>query len=330
MCSACTSSSPPAVNSAAEQSARSLMFGLNAARRSTAPISSAIAGEPRDQDLQRGRVERAHRRVTGVRTHAPSGPGSATQPSGTHTVQSGSATTAGPTTRRRVGRRELVDGRAAPARRRARPQRDDLDRRARRGEAVAALVLGREVVDGRAHRELVALARVAAVERTSRPRRRAPPTAARPPRRRARSSASSRPVVVAGRRPRAHELASARRATRARPPRTRRRAAARSPPRIPSASATAHAWSGPAPRTRRARARAGRRPARRSRPAPPAPSPRRPPRPRPSAVDPGALERGARRRRRRGARAREARCRRGCGRARGRRRSPSARSPPRP
>ena len=41
MCSACTSSSPSAVNSAAEQSARSLMFGLKAARRRTAPISSA-------------------------------------------------------------------------------------------------------------------------------------------------------------------------------------------------------------------------------------------------------------------------------------------------
>ena len=42
MCSACASSSPPAVNTAAEQSARSLMLGLYAARRSTAPISSAI------------------------------------------------------------------------------------------------------------------------------------------------------------------------------------------------------------------------------------------------------------------------------------------------
>ena len=41
MCSACTSSSPSAVNRAAEQSARSLMLGLKAARRSTAPISSA-------------------------------------------------------------------------------------------------------------------------------------------------------------------------------------------------------------------------------------------------------------------------------------------------
>ena len=60
MCSACTSSSPSAVNSAAEQSARSLMLGLNAARRSTAPISSATPVRRGDQDLQRGRVEAVH------------------------------------------------------------------------------------------------------------------------------------------------------------------------------------------------------------------------------------------------------------------------------
>ncbi len=42
MCSACTNSSPVAVKSAAEQSARSLMLGLNAARRRTSPISSAM------------------------------------------------------------------------------------------------------------------------------------------------------------------------------------------------------------------------------------------------------------------------------------------------
>ncbi len=41
MFSAWASSSPSAVNTAAEQSARSLMLGLKAARRSTAPISSA-------------------------------------------------------------------------------------------------------------------------------------------------------------------------------------------------------------------------------------------------------------------------------------------------
>ena len=58
MCSAWTSSSPAAVKSAAEQSARSLMFGLNAARRSTAPISSAMPVEPADQYCETGRVER--------------------------------------------------------------------------------------------------------------------------------------------------------------------------------------------------------------------------------------------------------------------------------
>ena len=42
MCSAWTSRRPSAVNTAHEESARSLMFGLNAARRSTTPISSAI------------------------------------------------------------------------------------------------------------------------------------------------------------------------------------------------------------------------------------------------------------------------------------------------
>ena len=41
MCSACASISPSATKTAAEQSARSLMFGENAVRRSTTPISSA-------------------------------------------------------------------------------------------------------------------------------------------------------------------------------------------------------------------------------------------------------------------------------------------------
>ena len=58
MCSAWTSSSPSGVNSAAEQSARSLMLGLNAARRSTAPISSATPVSRRDEDLQRRGIER--------------------------------------------------------------------------------------------------------------------------------------------------------------------------------------------------------------------------------------------------------------------------------
>ena len=62
MCSACTSISPPAVNRAAEQSARSLMLGLNAARRSTAPISSATPVRREIKHLESGRVEgHAHR-----------------------------------------------------------------------------------------------------------------------------------------------------------------------------------------------------------------------------------------------------------------------------
>ena len=95
MCSACASSSPAAVNNAAEQSARSLMFGLNAARRSTAPISSAIDGSRETQDLQLGRVHVA--RAPPTRRSVPA---SARHPAGIHTVQSGSATTAGPTHRR--------------------------------------------------------------------------------------------------------------------------------------------------------------------------------------------------------------------------------------
>ena len=107
MCSACTSSSPAAVNSAAEQSARSLMFGLYAARRSTAPISSAAPVSREIEDLQRRRVEVLGAHVRTI-THAPSAAGSATQPSGTHTVQSGSITTSGPTTARAVDHGKLV------------------------------------------------------------------------------------------------------------------------------------------------------------------------------------------------------------------------------
>ena len=58
MCSAWTSSSPAAVNTAAEQSARSLIFGERADRRSTSPISVATPGQLRDQHLQRGRIHR--------------------------------------------------------------------------------------------------------------------------------------------------------------------------------------------------------------------------------------------------------------------------------
>ena len=142
MCSAWARSSPDAVNSAAEQSARSLMLGLKAARRSTAPISSAIDASLRREDLQLGGV---HVRTT---THAPVGPGSARQPSGIHTVQSDSATTWGPTTGARRDGREVTDrqGRGAGD---TRTQCHDLDRRPRVIEAVAASMFRGEV--GRGH-----------------------------------------------------------------------------------------------------------------------------------------------------------------------------------
>ena len=54
------------------------------------------AGEPRDQHLQRRRVERAHgAHDAAAAPTRRARAGSATQPSGTHTVQSGSATTVG-------------------------------------------------------------------------------------------------------------------------------------------------------------------------------------------------------------------------------------------
>ena len=315
MCSACTSSSPSAVNSAAEQSARSLMFGLYAARRSTAPISSAI-----DRRAARSRTCSAAGFTS--RSHHPRaerGPARRAQPSGTHTVQSGSATTAGPddrgARRRRAGRRRS----SGAAARDARPQRDDLDRRARARVAVAPLVLGGELVDVAARsargsgprsgsrRQLVDVA-TPATQRADRARR----SAAR---------ASSRPSRDAGRRPRPHELAllgattasptaentPARGGTidRAHPERVGDRARVQRPgaaERDEREVARVDALLDASPR------------------APPAPSPRRRPRPRPSAVTPARVERGARPRRRRGGRAREARCRRGCARARGRRR----------
>ena len=70
MCSAWTSISPSAVNRAAEQSARSLMLGLNCPGAARAHLLGH-AGEAGDQDLEGGRVE-AHAVLRGA-SHA-SGP----------------------------------------------------------------------------------------------------------------------------------------------------------------------------------------------------------------------------------------------------------------
>ena len=140
MCSACTSSSPPAVNSAAEQSARSLMFGLNAARCSTAPISSAIPGQPRDQHLQR----RRHRSTSRPRSVAGQDPG-AVGGRGRRSSRRGprrcSRARRRPRGRRRASRGHGGSSAGSSARRAAGPgaERDDLDRdvRARRSRCAA-------------------------------------------------------------------------------------------------------------------------------------------------------------------------------------------------
>ena len=125
MCSACASSSPAAVNSAAEQSARSLMLGLNAARRSTAPISSATDASRETEDLQRGRV---HARSTHPR--AGRARASARQPVGDpHRAVGLGHDRRARRTRARSTAREVADRRAArharrgPAARRPRPAR---------------------------------------------------------------------------------------------------------------------------------------------------------------------------------------------------------------
>ena len=178
MCSACTSSVPSAVNSAAEQSARSLMFGLYAARRSTAPISSATpvsremrtcsaAGSssltlarswPSYMGRLRAPLPRSLRpRLLGPDSLRPSTslmcaspPTRRARPAPRPNLRE--STRCSPARRPQPGRAPCAgDGREVRDRQRcghlrAGAHRDDLDRRARTGVPVAALVLGREVV----------------------------------------------------------------------------------------------------------------------------------------------------------------------------------------
>ncbi len=168
MCSAWTSSSPAAVNTAAEQSARSLIFGERDDRRSTSPISVAT---PVSCEIKTCRAAgsivnpriRPSAPVALVRSHEPDGWASARQPGATQMVQSGSARTAGPAT----GPCRSGGGRARPGRP-ARPagggpDGHHLDGDFRQQEPVAPGVLGLEG-GHRRHRELVALAGVAAVQ----------------------------------------------------------------------------------------------------------------------------------------------------------------------
>ena len=216
MCSAWASSSPRG----GEERGRAVGPFLDVgAERGAAQHRAHLVGdrrEPGREDLQLGRV---HARTT---THAPVGPGSARQPVGDPHRAVGLARRPRARDRRARHRREVVDRERRGARH-PRPQRDHLDRRRRAVEAVASRVLGGEVAhvaDG----ELVALARVPAVEPTAdvtagQERRRArPPTrrAPRPVRRVRRASATmrttsrcsgehSRPTRGEHARPRRHE-----------------------------------------------------------------------------------------------------------------------------
>ena len=273
MCSACTSSSPSAVNSAAEQSARSLMFGLNAARRSTAPISSATPVSREISTCERRRDRRAHRpalppAARALPAVAVLGPPARRAP---RPVQSASASDARARRRPRPMRGRAsgrsVDRDSGAGRRARGPQRHHLDRRVRAGRSRCGAGARRRTRRPR-HGELVALARVAAVERGRRRsatvgrRRRVGRRGGQLGQRRRRARSWS-----AGVGPRPHEVALAR-ARHSSP------TADSTPARggtitaaMPSASASAQACSGPAPPKATSASPRGRRPAR---PTPPA------------------------------------------------------------
>ena len=225
MCSACASSSPAAVNSAAEQSARSLMFGLNAA----APQHRAHLVGDRRKSRARGSAARPGSRAP----HHPRAGRSrrgASSPRGSTPCSRVRRPPPGPRTAARGRRRQVVDRQRRRARD-PRPQRDDLDRRTGSREAVAPLVLGREVVDLRAPSargsDPRSDSRASSSTSTARDAARATRSAsvgAAPP---------SRPLGGAGRRPRTAPARAARVRTAARPPRTPLHAAARRPPRMP-------------------------------------------------------------------------------------------------
>ena len=314
MCSACTSSSPSAVNSAAEQSARSLMFGLYAAAPQHRAHLLGDAGEPRDQDLQRRRVEAHDRsRTNDPRAERP-GLGDPAVGHPHRAVRLGDD--AGPTTARarRPGGPSTASGAGA---RRARPDRDDLDRRARARVPVASLVLGREVVDVAAtvsswlwptYRQSTNVSITSAA-----------PTAADA----ARASSSSAPIEAGERAGVGHDRTSSRARGDDTSP-TAENTPARGgtiTARMPSASAIAHACSGPAPpnATSASVARVDA-PLDRDAHAPRVPSTRRRPRRRPRRVDARRVERAARAASTSSRPSPGTRRRRECGRARGRRR----------
>ena len=243
---------PSAVNSAAEQSARSLMFGLNAARRSTAPISSATPARRDDEDLQRRRRRGSRALRSAPGQHERAGDAGLGPPAVGHpdrAVGLGDdrrARRPRARSRRRQRRPDRV-GEATPARRPAPPITSTGDVRAGRSRCAARARPWKPST--RRHRQLVALAGVAAVERPTstesrRPEaRRAPPArpGARGPALERRRGRADRPRLAPGR------PGGARRGCRRRT--ARRPGPARSPP----------ACRAPRPGRRRAAARRHRR-----------------------------------------------------------------------
>ena len=185
-----------AVNSAAEQSARSLMLGLNAAP----PQHGAhLLGHA-------GRGARSGPGATAGSTRAPS-PTSARHPAGTQTVQSGSAITAGPVVAPRVtaaGPSWLTSsagGRRARRRAAPRPRRVRPGARIRcAGDAPSWKSSSPVTVSSwlcPAYRQSSAVAGTVA----------SPPPTAATARAASSTSAASRPSRRAGVRPRAHQVA---------------------------------------------------------------------------------------------------------------------------
>ena len=97
MCSACITSSPPASNSAVEQSRRSVMLAECAERISTAPISSQAArSAPTRTCSETGSSPRSRLTAPSAAAIVPASSTSALQPGGSTRVASGSSNTHGP------------------------------------------------------------------------------------------------------------------------------------------------------------------------------------------------------------------------------------------
>ena len=238
MCSAWASSSP----ARGEQRRRAVGALLDVrAERSAAQHRAHLvgdAGQPRDEDLQPRRVI-----TRAPPIHAPAGPGSPRQPSGTHTVQSGSATHRGADhdrARPPAGSSSTSSGAARVTRARS---ATDLDRRTGASEAVAALRArpGSSSTVGTVSSWLWPAYRQSSQLVDG---------SARRPTRRASAASSARASSPSVRRAGiGHDRTSSRCSGEHRSP-----TAENTPARggtitagIPRASAIAHAWSGPAP-----------------------------------------------------------------------------------